>query len=305
MSKKGISPSQFILPININGLDGRSLNLPAVNAHNKKQILIVYGFNSNLEKWWGLATSITNYCNVTMVDLPGMGGMDSFYKIKIKPSIDSYADYLASFVKLRFKRKKVSIIGIDIGFVIVTRMLQRNPDLINKVNLIVGINAFSHYGDLSYSRKDKIFILAKRYLFLLPFSTQLVKVLTSNSLFLGFKYSDIAKNPSKENRMLLRFQIDLAKESDARSKNYLEYQLLKLDNSHKALSLPMWHVSLGKPSFLGNPKTVSEHLKVIFRDYHYAPSKLVRKKPVIVYDSKIGKKILPAAVRRQLKKHFA
>ena len=40
--------------------------------------------------------------------LPGLGGMDSFYSIGLKPSLDNMADYVASFIKLSYKRKKVS-----------------------------------------------------------------------------------------------------------------------------------------------------------------------------------------------------
>src|SRR5271163_1947401 len=132
MSKKFVNPADFIMPININGMDGRMLRVNSQNRHNRREILFIYDLHSNLEKWWGLAVALKSYANVMMIDLPGLGGMDSFYSIGRKPTIDNMADYVAAFVKLKYKRKQLSIMGVGFGFAVVTRMLQRNPDLLPK-----------------------------------------------------------------------------------------------------------------------------------------------------------------------------
>jgi pimeloyl-ACP methyl ester carboxylesterase len=84
--------------------------------------------------------------------LPGFGGMDSFYSIGRKPTIDNMADYLAAFIKLRYKRKKVVIAGMSFGFIIATRMLQRYPELNKKVTLLVSIVGFAHKEDFTFSK---------------------------------------------------------------------------------------------------------------------------------------------------------
>ena len=86
---------------------------------------MLYGHHSSLERVYGLAEDMSQYGNVTIPDYPGFGGMDSFYKIGMKPTLDNLADYLATFVKLRYRGKKVTIVGMSLGFVIATRMLQR------------------------------------------------------------------------------------------------------------------------------------------------------------------------------------
>ena len=58
MSKKFVNPADFILPININGMDGRYLRIEGMNRHTKREILFIYDLEANLEKWWGLAVAL-------------------------------------------------------------------------------------------------------------------------------------------------------------------------------------------------------------------------------------------------------
>src|SRR6202020_969820 len=104
MSKRFVNPADFIMPLNINGMEGRMLRIESPNRHNKREILLIYDMQSNLEKWWGLAVALKSYANVTMIDLPGLGGMDSFYSIGLKPTLDNMADYIEAFIKLKYKR---------------------------------------------------------------------------------------------------------------------------------------------------------------------------------------------------------
>src|SRR5689334_19455199 len=129
------NPADFIVPLNINGLEGRMLHMPAAKKGRNREILLIYGHHAMLERWWGLVQNLNDYGTVTMPDLPGFGGMDSFAKIGRKPTIDAFADYMAAFIKLRYKRKRVTMVAISFGFVVATRMLQRYPELTKKVDL--------------------------------------------------------------------------------------------------------------------------------------------------------------------------
>src|SRR5690349_17907325 len=103
-------PAEYIVPLNMNGLKGRLLRLPP-KKNKKREILLVYGHHSSLERMYSIAQVLNAYGAVTLPDLPGFGGMDSFYKIKEKPDIDTMADYLASVVKLRYKGRRITILG--------------------------------------------------------------------------------------------------------------------------------------------------------------------------------------------------
>src|SRR5690606_26329987 len=99
---------------------------------------------------------LNKYGAVTVPDLPGMGGMDSFFKVGETPTLDNMADYLAAFVKMRYRRKRVTIIAMSWGFVIATRMLQRYPELVKKVDLLISIVGFVHADDFVFSNRTKL-----------------------------------------------------------------------------------------------------------------------------------------------------
>jgi pimeloyl-ACP methyl ester carboxylesterase len=113
---------KHIAPLHVNGLNGRLLRLPAPKNKNR-EILLLYGHHSSLERMSGFAEVMNRYGAVTMPDLPGFGGMDSFYKIGEKPTLDNYADYLASIIKLRYKRRRVTIVGMSFAFPIILPFL--------------------------------------------------------------------------------------------------------------------------------------------------------------------------------------
>lgn len=139
MPNKRKEPADYIKPLSINGLKGRVLKIPAKKktTGSKSEILIIYGHHSSLERMFTIAQSISRHGNVTMPDLPGFGGMDSFYKIGEKPTLDNMADYLATFIKLNYRNKKINIGGMSFGFLVITRMLQKYPKLANKINILV------------------------------------------------------------------------------------------------------------------------------------------------------------------------
>jgi len=93
-------PGKHIAPLEIAGLRGRVLELPAQKGGGKT-VLLIYGLHSSLERMYSTAQFHSRYAKVIMPDLPGIGGMESFYKIGRKPDLESYADYLYAFIKSR------------------------------------------------------------------------------------------------------------------------------------------------------------------------------------------------------------
>ena len=85
-------PADYVMPLNMNGLRGRMMRLPAPKT-KKRQILMIYGHHCTLERWYSFAEVLNDYGAVTMPDLPGFGGMDSFYKIGEKPDLDTKASF--------------------------------------------------------------------------------------------------------------------------------------------------------------------------------------------------------------------
>jgi pimeloyl-ACP methyl ester carboxylesterase len=307
-TKSSQSPADYIVPLNMNGLQGRMLRMPAPVGKNR-ELLIIYGHHALLERWWSLAQNYNGYGAVTMPDLPGFGGMDSFYKIHKKPTIDNYADYLASFVKLRYKHRRLTIIGISFGFVVVTRMLQRYPELTKKVDMVVSLVGFTRKDDFVFKPSARVFYLvasravatpplsfAMRYIFLNPFAIKhLYRRLSRGRK--RFTEIDVA-----EFEAYLDFDVYLWQTNDVRSHWFTTYEFLKLDNCRAHVDTPIWHV-YAKHDYYFKNDVVEQHMRVIFSEYHQAAiTQIENHTPNILADKKEMSVMLPLKLRRALSK---
>jgi pimeloyl-ACP methyl ester carboxylesterase len=148
--------SKYIVPIELNGLKGRMVEAPTTAKKKDLNILFIHGSHSAQERLSGVAELMQQFGNVCMPDLPGHGGMDHFYSIGEKPSIENYADYLAGFIKLHYgKRKKFVVVGYSFGFIVVTRMLQKYPDLHKQILDVISIAGTVHGDELRFSKTRK------------------------------------------------------------------------------------------------------------------------------------------------------
>lgn len=305
--KKEKNVGDYIEPLYMNGLEGRMLHMPAPKG-KKREILFVYGHHSSLERWWGVVQDLNQYGAVTMPDLPGFGGMESFYKLGLKPTIDNLADYLAAFVKLRYHRKKVTIAGLSVGFVVVTRMLQRYPELAKNVEMLVSVVGFSHKDDFTFSH-----IRYKTYLRLARFfsgrtRSRIFRRLFLNPVVLRLAYGrthnarhKFALTDAVTRKALMDFEIELWRRNDMRTHAYTNAEFLMLDNCDRRINLPVWHVAVKADNYFDR-HVVEQHMRVIFNDFHSVESKLDRHAPSIIADMKTASPLLPRKLRQVLAK---
>jgi pimeloyl-ACP methyl ester carboxylesterase len=298
-------PADFIVPLDMNGLHGRMARLPAP-AGKKREILFIYGHHSSLERWWGLIRDLNQYGSVTVPDLPGFGGMDSFYKIGEKPTLDAYADYLAAFIKLQYKRKKVSIAALSFGFIVVTRMLQRYPDLVGRVDLLVSVVGFAHKDDFSFSRTRhalyrygagffgyRLPAVFFRNVILSPLVLRLAYAKTHNAKkkFEGMSPQDIDA--------IMDFEIYLWHANEIRTYMRTTVAMLTLDNCKKQVSLPLYHISVKADRYF-DAKIVDQHLRVIYSSVTEIPSTMDSHAPSIIADLEESAPIIPPGIRKLL-----
>ena len=306
-TKKEPTPADYVVPLYINGLNGRMLRLPAPAKH-KRQILFVYGHHSTLERWWGLIQGLNDYGAVTAPDLPGFGGMDSFYKIGQTPTLDAMADYLAAFVKMHYKRRRVSIAGLSFGFIVATRMLQRYPDLASKVDLLVSVVGFAHKDDFLFSkRRQSNYILASKIL-----SRKLPAIFFKNVLIhpavlrAAYARTHNAKHkfknvtPEEFNR-LMDFEVHLWHANDVRTHWRTTAEMLTVDNCKTKVALPVWHVGVAGEKYFDN-NSVEQHFRIIFTDFHGALSKLDNHAPSVLATKKDAAPLIPQKIRNMLSK---
>jgi pimeloyl-ACP methyl ester carboxylesterase len=258
-----------IRPLHINGLNGRIAYLPGP-APDAPDLLIIYGHHSSLERWWGILELLHTTCTVTMPDLPGFGDMDSLYTIGKPATIDNLADYLADVVRLRFSNKKVTIIGMSLGFVIVTRMLQRHPELTTNVTKLISLFGFAHTNDFRMSPKQRRFFLHGSRFFSLPVAAQLYRIGLLNRFVLSRTYHKTPNAKEKfkdatpdEHQKSMEFEIKLWQDNDLRTYMKTGAEFLTLDNTHARINLPVYHVAVARDRYFDNT-SVLKHFSEIF-----------------------------------------
>ncbi len=308
MAKKSTQkPADFIVPLNMNGLQGRMMRMPAIGNKNR-EILLIYGHHALLERWWGLAQNLNAFGAVTMPDLPGFGGMDNFYKIGKRPTLNNYADYLASFIKLRYKQRRITIVGISFGFVVATRMLQRYPELTKKVDLIVSLVGFMHKDDLVFKPAARRFYGATASVFSTPPCSFIIRYGFLNGFVIRNLYRRLSRprrrfaeaEPS-EFDAVIDFDVYLWQANDVRTHWYTTALFMWLDNCKQKIDLPVWHVC-AKNDYYFNNHIVEQHMRVVFNDYTQAVFNSEAHTPSILADKKEMAMFIPAKLRRVLAK---
>lgn len=304
--KKSAKPKDYIRPLNINGLRGRVLHIPGPKP-SSREVLFVYGHHSSLERWWGVTKFISNYAAVTMPDLPGFGGMDSFYKIGRPASIDNLADYLAAFIKMRYKRKKVVIVGMSLGFVLATRMLQRCPELTKNVEMLVSYAGFAHRDDFTFSDRRKFVYRwgSKFFSFYLP--AVFFRYVCLHPWFIRkvYRRSYLGKEQfegivGEELEELIKFETNLWHDNDVRTYMRTTSEFINLDNCAKQIDMPVYHIGVEADRYFDN-RIVEQHLRVIFNDYKLLYTLTdVSHAPSVIADEKAAREFVPPKFRRLL-----
>lgn len=307
MAKKSTNPADYIVPLNINGLDGRMLHMPT-DGKSKREILLIYGHHAMLERWWGLVQNLNECGAVTMPDLPGFGGMDSFYKIGKRPTIDAFADYLAAFIKLRYKRKRITIVGISFGFLVVTRMLQRYPELTKKVDLLVATVGFMHRDDFLFSRRQRAVYRRVTRLF----ATRPIALLIRYGGLNRFVIKGLSKRlPNSKRRFIevsteefdatMDFEVKLWQANDVRTHWLTTSEFLNVDNCTRQIDLPVYHVISTEEHYFDNA-IVKQHMLTVFNDYRRYVATSKAHTPSILADKQAMKVLVPPGLRRVLRK---
>lgn len=298
-------PEKYVVPLNMNKLRGRMLKLPAKRG-KKREILLVYGHHSSLERMYSVAQVLSEYGAVTVPDLPGFGGMDSFYKIHEKPDMDTMADYLASFIKLRYKNRRITIAGVSYGFTVVTRMLQRYPEIAKKVDLLVSVVGFVHHEDFIFTPARKGFYKWGSRLFSLYLTSIFFKNVFLHPAVLRRLYAKTHNAKHKfeglneeEKHAMTEFEVHLWRINDVRTYMRTSYEFLRLDNCKKQVDVAVWHIGTETDNYFDH-NLVEQHMQVVFGDYTYIKAGFKKHMPNIIAGKKEMAKLFPRKLRQRL-----
>lgn len=299
--------SSYVSNIEINGLRGRMLNLPAPENTNKN-ILLIYGHHASLERMFGIAENLNDYGSVIAPDLPGFGGMSSFHAIGYKPTIENFADYLATFIKLKFKNKKFVIVSMSFSFLIVTKMLQKYPEIADQVETLVSSVGFVHHEDFSLSKPKQFGIVALGTIFQSRpmafiagktiFSEFAVKSFYNHFGHLHTKMNDTEDKKIREKR--IKAEVILWRINDIRTRMKTMKDMFSVDLLDKKVDIPVHHVFVDGDRFFDN-RVVEQHMKIIYKDFKGIQTNINGHMPSIVANKKEADVFIPDGLKKLLK----
>lgn len=298
--------ADYISPLSINGLNGRVMHIKSAKKTRKREILLVYGHHSSLERMFSIAQNLSEYGTVTMPDLPGFGGMDSFYVINEKPTLDNMADYLATFIRLYYKKRPITICAMSWGFLVATKMLQKYPKLTKQVNLLIDFVGFASASDFKISQKklragrltskvmsNPVSAGMFRYVLLQPF------IIKSTYKVLASRHPKMKDANKEELQKRVNFEVVLWQINDARTYMYTNGIMLNLDLTDTKVDLPLFHVAVDSDQYFAN-KSVIKNLKKIYNTVTVEKAHLPNHAPTIIDDVKEAGAIIPTPVRKLL-----
>lgn len=307
VKQKPLNIEDYIVPLNMNGLRGRMLRIPPKGA-KKREILLIYGHHASIERMFGLAEDLHKYGGVTLPDLPGFGGMESFYKLGEKPTLDNMADYLAAFVKLFYKRRRVTIIAMSFGFLVTTKMLQKYPELTKKVDLLVSVVGFAHKDDFKFTKRNYNLMRYSSSFFSNRFPAWVGKNVALRPTFIRAVYNHVADTHSKlkdadeeERKRRINFEIYLWQCNDLRTYMDTSVTMLTANACDLQVDLDVYHVTVSSDRYFDN-RLVEQHLNVIYKKVIIVPSKMPAHAPTVVADAAAAAPLIPPRIRRILSK---
>jgi pimeloyl-ACP methyl ester carboxylesterase len=297
-----------IRPMTINGLRGRMMVYEPKRKNAKRDILLIYGHHSSLERMQGIIENIAKYGRVTAPDLPGFGGMDSFYKINKKPTLDNMADYLATFIKLKYKNRPLTVCALSFGSVVVTKMLQKYPEITEQIDIYISMVGFTSKHDFKFKKRNFYFFRYGASLCSTYLLSQFAKHVVLRGPVIRLAYKSVAdkhvkmKDADEEERdKRINFEIHLWQCNDIRTYMDTSVTMLKLDITKQKVNMPVIYISVDADQYFDN-KVVKTNLKKVFKKVTMYKSKMNNHAPTVVSSAKEAEPLIPKDVRMLLSK---
>lgn len=285
------SSKNKIQSLRINRLVGRVYK--SENTKSKKQILLVSGVGGSIENTEGLIKILSRIGNVVRPDMPGIGGMTSFYSIGRKPNIKAYADYLRAFTKLRYKKtNKITVVTIGEGLLFVTKLLIDYPDLQKNIKTVVSIGGIVHKNDLKVSPSKKLLIKIAPKLHNIKFLDWMAKILIINTPII---YKFVHGNNQNERN----FAVNMWRESNLRTRLFLENELTKTDLCNSPINTPL-HYMFGPLVLPTNKYSIKHHLPVVYKNFNLIKTKKDINSCLVFANEKLLPKYIAASVWRNV-----
>lgn len=284
----------IITPLEINNLHGRSGFMPSSRKNARKRIVLVYGLHSSIERMQGTVQFLSDYGDVYVFDLPGIGGMDSFYSIGREPTLDNYADYLYTALRSRHLDSNVTIVAMSFGFIVATRMLQKYPLTQQWFETILSFVGFGRVQDFrEYKRRQRNYLPLTRLLSTKT-GSKIIKIGLFNRVSLAIMFRVLALfNPKYKHAMdndpIASFAMErkLWQTNDTRTRFYLYTILFTFDltsHSGQKIAVPLHDLTTPTDQYFDADK-VSNTLKTLYERVSTSSANMPLHAPSIMGDA--------------------
>jgi len=282
-------PAVQIQPLSINRLNGRELR---IDNPSGRRIVLIYGIHSSLERMTTTAEFLSDYGQVRLPDMPGIGGMTSFYAIGREPTLDMYADYLYTYLKVSQLDKSLTFVAMSFGFLVVTRMFQKYPQTESWTDDVISFVGFGRASDFKHlARSRRWYVPLSRLLSTRAggwFARRVVfSRLGLRAMFAVFKLF----NPKYQHAMAtrpvdsLKMELDLWQANDARTRFALYKLLFQFDltGSGQVIDVPLHDLTTFTDQYL-EPAKVAATLKRLYAKVDSSRANLAVHAPSIIGD---------------------
>jgi pimeloyl-ACP methyl ester carboxylesterase len=299
---------QYVEDIEVQSLKGRMLRIPQNGAvADGREILLLYGQHASLERMSGIAEVLSQYGRVTVPDLPGFGGMQSFYKVGSKPTLENFADYLVAFINASYPPDtKLTIIAMSFSFMVVTRMLQLHPELVSRVDIQVSFVGFLHRDDFHAPKPYYWTWRAIAKLFGGRLGVAFWEHIVLQPICIRAAYTVVAKahpkmkDASKEERKRrIDFEIKLWHLNDFKTRIHTLETMLTANVCTAKVALPVYHVAVADDFYFDNAQ-VEQHMRQVYDEFEAIPASATAHAPTIIATAEEVEPFIPPRLRQLL-----
>ena len=302
--------TNLVAPYDQKTLTGRLLRVPPT-APTNHVIVIIYGHHASLERNLGIVWYLRQFGEVIMPDLPGFGGMGSFYQVSLQPTLDNYAAYLDKFLRQHLQPNQTfTLFGFSFGFLVVTRLLQLYPAWRTQIQLLVSLVGFVTaepmltarrrfwYKQLTNVLKTPPGAWFFRYVCLNRF---VIRHLYSSTFLAKAKFTHLSPAEKKEH---LEMEVTLWHQNDVRTWAYtgqimLTCQLLASDSVQ--LPVSVFHVGFQGDQYLNNQLNLQQ-LQRLYPQFEYALVQATAHAPSVVATAEEATAFVPPELLSILKR---
>lgn len=293
----------MISPLTVQGMRGRMLVHPSRKAGAGRTIVYVYGIHGSLERFYGVINFLARFGRVVVPDLPGFGGMETFYKVGKQPTLDAYGDYVAEFIQQELPEGKLTLVGLSLGFVVITRMLVRHPELNERVDLVISAMGMADGRDLNMKPPLRWLVEALVSLGHVRALANTIQYFATRQWMLRLSYSGnnpkMKALPPKDRPGLIEFESYLWKCNDMQTYCVMMKQLFLLRQPGAKVPLTVHHIETQHDHWL-NTDSAEKHIGSIYQKLVLHDSQLIHHGGVAYADEAEAEHIIPAGVVKLL-----